>query len=317
MAMSELRRRGFLHRSAAAGVSVLVAPTIGAEETGVGAKQKSLASRGTDPAYPIETRDGVRLFWRSWGQGRPVVFLHGWAVNCDVWQYQMAALSTHVRCITYDKRGHGRSSDPGLGYGYDSLADDLASLLEQLDLRDVVLVGHSMGPAEIVRYLNRHGGERVARLVMISSALPFMLKTPDNPGGIAPPVFVERRKQWQHDMPKFLARNARSFVTADTSSETVAWIAGMGLQCSFKALLEINHTVTETDLRSETARVAQPTLIIHGDQDRSAALDQTGRKIATLIAVNQLKVYEGAPHGLLLTHADRLNSDLADWIHAR
>jgi pimeloyl-ACP methyl ester carboxylesterase len=265
---------------------------------------------------PIETRDGVKLFWRSWGKGRPVVFLHGWAVNCDVWQYQMVPLSERARCIAYDKRGHGRSSDPGRGYDYDSLADDLASLIEKLDLHDVVLVGHSMGSAEIVRYLVRHGGERVARLVLISSALPYLRMAPDNPGGVAPSVFVERRRQWLQDMPSFLVSNARSFVNADASPETVAWIASMGSQASLKALFESNHTITETDLRSDTARVRRPTLIIHGAEDQSAALEQTGRKIATLIAGSQLKIYEGAPHGLLVTHAGRLSSDLADWIDA-
>src|SRR5439155_13458409 len=113
----------------------------------------------------VETPDGARLFCRAWGAGRPVVFVHGWAVNCDVWQYQMAPLSAHAWCIAYDKRGHGRSSDPGRGYDYDTLADDLAAVLDQLDLRDVVLVGHSMGPAEIVRYLSRHGSARISRVV--------------------------------------------------------------------------------------------------------------------------------------------------------
>lgn len=277
-------------------------------------RQKVPASRGTDVPRVIESRDGVDLFWRSWGQGRAVVFLHGWAVNCDIWQYQMAALSKHARCIAYDKRGHGRSSDPGQKYDYDALADDLAAVLEKLDLRDVVLVGHSMGPAEIVRYLSRHGGERVARLVLISSALPFMLKTADNPGGIPPAAFAERREQWLRDMPKFLAANARSFLTADTSPETVAWIANMGSQASLKALLEINHTISETDLRSETARISKPTLIIHGDRDKSAVLEQTGKRIASMIAGSTLTVYEGGPHGLPVTHGERLSSDLAHWI---
>jgi pimeloyl-ACP methyl ester carboxylesterase len=173
-----------------------------------------------------------------------------------------------------------------------------------------------MGSAEIVRYLVRHGGERVARLVLISSALPYLRMAPDNPGGVAPSVFVERRRQWLQDMPSFLVSNARSFVNADASPETVAWIVSMGSQASLKALFESNHTITETDLRSDTARVRRPTLIIHGAEDQSAALEQTGRKIATLIAGSQLKIYEGAPHGLLVTHAGRLSSDLADWIDA-
>jgi non-heme chloroperoxidase len=263
----------------------------------------------------VETADGTKLFCRIWGTGRPVVFVHGWAVNSDVWQYQMVPLSAHARCIAYDKRGHGRSSDPPRGYDYDTLADDLASVLEQLDLRDVVLVGHSMGPAEIVRYLSRHGSGRISRIVLISSALPFMLKTSDNPEGIDAAVFEDRRKQWLQDMPKFLAANARAFVTAETSAETVAWIASLGLQASLKALLDVNHAVTETDLRADVAQVTLPTLIIHGAEDKSAPLELTGTRTAALIPGSQFKVYEDAPHGLLLTHQDRLNRDILGWIN--
>jgi pimeloyl-ACP methyl ester carboxylesterase len=262
----------------------------------------------------VETLDGAKLFCRAWGGGRPIVFVHGWAVNCDIWQYQMCPLSAHARCIAYDKRGHGRSSDPGRGFDYDTLADDLATVLEHLDLRDVVLVGHSMGPAEIARYLSRHGSDRIARIVLISSALPFMLKSPDNPDGIDRAIFEDRRRQWLQDMPGFLGANARSFVTSETSAETVAWIAGLGLQASLKALFEINHTVTETDLRADVAQLTLPTLIIHGAQDKSAPLALTGKRTAALIPGSQFKIYEDAPHGLLLTHQDRLNHDILKWI---
>jgi non-heme chloroperoxidase len=269
----------------------------------------------TQATTTVETADGTKLFCRIWGTGRPVVFVHGWAVNSDVWQYQMVPLSAHARCIAYDKRGHGRSSDPPRGYDYDTLADDLASVLEQLDLRDVVLVGHSMGPAEIVRHLSRHGSGRISRIVLISSALPFMLKTSDNPEGIDAAVFEDRRKQWLQDMPKFLAANARAFVTAETSAETVAWIASLGLQASLKALFDINHAVTETDLRADVAQVTLPTLIIHGAEDKSAPLELTGTRTAALIPGSQFKVYEDAPHGLLLTHQDRLTRDILGWIN--
>jgi pimeloyl-ACP methyl ester carboxylesterase len=265
---------------------------------------------------PTATPDDAQLFVRAWGHGRPVVFVHGWAVTCDVWQYQMAALADRARCVAYDKRGHGRSGDPGDGYSYDALADDLASVLERLDLRDVVLVGHSMGPAEIVRYLSRHGAGRVARLVLISSALPFMMRTADNPDGIDPSIFAERRKSWLQDMPAFLAQNARAFVLPATSAETVEWVAGMGAQASLRALIALNHTITETDLRKEVAQIRLPTLVIHGEQDKSAPLDLSGRRTAAMIPGSRLDVYEGAPHGLLLTHQDRLARDLAGWIAA-
>lgn len=147
----------------------------------------------------IETSDGATLFFRSWGTGRPVVFIHGWAVSSEIWQYQMAHLSARCRCIAYDKRGHGRSSDPGRGYDFDGLAEDLDAVLDRLGIRDGVLVGHSMGPAEIVRYISRYGSDRISRLVLISSALPFMLKTPDNPAGIEEAALQERRRQWQQE----------------------------------------------------------------------------------------------------------------------
>ncbi|HEY3947391.1 alpha/beta hydrolase [Phenylobacterium sp.] len=278
-------------------------------------RDKGVRPMSASPAE-VETRDGVRLHVRAWGQGRPVVFVHGWAVTCEVFQYQMAALSAQARCIAYDKRGHGRSSDPGSGYGYDDLADDLAAVLERLDLHDVVVVGHSMGPAEIVRYLSRHGSGRVSRLVLISSALPFMMRTADNPDGIDPAMFAARRKTWVQDMPKFLAENARGFVLPATSQPTVDWLAAMGAQASLKALIDLNHTITETDLRKEVAQVRLPSLVIHGAEDKSAPLDLAGRRTAAMIPGAQLKVYEGAPHGLLLTHADRLNQDLAGWIGA-
>jgi pimeloyl-ACP methyl ester carboxylesterase len=262
----------------------------------------------------ITVGDGTVLFYRAVGDGRPVVFVHGWAVNCDIWQYQLNHLSAHGRCYAYDKRGHGRSGDPGRGYDYDTLADDLHGFLDRLDLKDVVLVGHSMGPAEIVRALSRHGRSRISRLVLISSALPFILKGPDNPEGIDAAVFEQRREQWSQDMPKFLAANARSFVLPETSAETVAWVASMGAQASLKTLIDLNHAITETDLRADVARIRLPTLVIHGAQDKSAPIDLTGKQVTEMIPGSLFKVYDGAPHGLLLTHRDQLNNDLAEWV---
>jgi pimeloyl-ACP methyl ester carboxylesterase len=170
-----------------------------------------------------------------------------------------------------------------------------------------------MGPAEIVRYLSRYGMARISRLALISSALPFMLRTADNPDGIDKTALEERRKQWTQDMPAFLARNAKLFVGPDASAETVAWVASLGTQASFKALIELNHTITETDLRSDVSRVKVPTLVIHGAQDKSAPIELTGKRTAALIQGSELKVYEGAPHGLLLTHQNLLNADLERW----
>ena len=299
-----MQRRSFL--CSAAGLSV-VAPWAAAAPT-----QSANTREGA--SHPVMKTERASLFLRDWGRGRPVVFVHGWAVNCDVWQYQMTELSGKARCIAYDKRGHGRSNDPGSGYHYDSLADDLNSVIEELDLHDVVLVGHSMGPAEIVRYLSRHGTARISRLVLISSALPFILKTADNPDGIDKAALEERRKQWTRDMPAFLASNARSFVGPEASAETAAWVASLGMQASLRALIEMNHTITETDLHADVARVKLPTLVIHGAQDKSAPIELTGKRTAALIQGSELKIYADAPHGLLLTQQSVLNADLARWI---
>ncbi|QRK08845.1 alpha/beta hydrolase [Archangium violaceum] len=263
--------------------------------------------------HNILTRDGVDLFYRDWGTGRPVVFLSGWALCSDMWNYQMVPLSEQgLRCVAYDRRGHGRSSDPGRGYDYDTLADDLAFVLEALDLREVTLVGHSMASGELVRYLTRHGAGRIARLVFVApAATPFPLKTADNPEGIDASVFEYVRDQLMlRDFPKWLADNARPFVTEETSPEMVEWIMSLMRQCSMKAVIECNRSSTTTDFRAELPRIKLPTLVIHGDKDVSAPLELTGRKTARLIPGSRLEVYEGAPHGLFVTHMDRLNADL-------
>jgi pimeloyl-ACP methyl ester carboxylesterase len=261
----------------------------------------------------IRTRDGVELFYRDWGTGSPVVFLSGWTLASDMWAYQMAPLSEQgLRCIAYDRRGHGQSTDPGRGYDYDTLADDLAAVLDALDLRDVTLVGHSMAAGELVRYLSRHGDERVARLVFLAPAnTPFLLKTPDNPDGIDASVFEYLRNQLLlRDFPRWLADNARPFVVPETSPEMMGWLMDQMRRCSMKAVIDCNRTMTTTDFRAELPRIRLPTLVIHGDRDASAPLELTGRKTARLIPGARLEVYEGAPHGLFVTHMERLNGDL-------
>ena len=262
----------------------------------------------------ITTHDGGELYTRSWGSGRPVVFVHGWATHSAVWQYQTSSLLDTARCIVYDKRGHGRSSDPGSGYDYDALADDLATVLEALDVRDAVLVGHSMAPAEIVRYVRRHGTDRVRSLVLISSALPFMLRTPDNPEGIDAQAIADRRAALLRDVPRFLLQNARLALLPTVSDETVAWFARLGECASLPALVAMNHAITETDLRADTASIALPTLVIHGDADKSAPLPLTGKRVAQMVSGSNLCIYEGAPHALLVSHHERLTADLRDWI---
>jgi non-heme chloroperoxidase len=262
----------------------------------------------------IETRDGTQLFYRDWGTGTPLVFMSGWALTSDCWGYQMAPLSESTRCIAYDRRGHGRSSDPGRGFDADTLADDLAAVLDALDLKNVTLVAHSMAGGEAVRYLSRYGSQRVERIALISATLPFMTKTADNPDGIDPAVFENgRRNVLLRDFPKALRDNMRPFGVAETSDAMLDWISGLMLRCSMKALVECNRALTSTDFRPDLAKVDVPTLIVHGDKDVSAPLAITGRKTAALLPQATVKIYEGAPHGLFLTHAERLNKDLLEF----
>jgi pimeloyl-ACP methyl ester carboxylesterase len=233
-----------------------------------------------------------------------------------MWQYQMAPLSSGARCIAYDRRGHGRSSQPGHGYDYDTLADDLAAVIERLDLKDAVLVGHSMGAGEIVRYLTRHGAGRVSRIVLVAPVTPFLLQTADNPNGVPAAAFQSFRAAWCQDFPKWLSDNSGSFFVDETSQALRQWLMSMPAQCALKAVIECNKAFSETDFREELPRVGILTLIIQGDKDASAPLDLTGRRTAQLIPRAELRVYEGAPHGLFVTHMARLNADLAAFIHA-
>lgn len=280
----------------------------------IAANKKAAAGNGLQMPF-IETRDRASLFYKDWGAGKPVVFVHGWALHSDMWQYQMIHLAGQgLRCIAYDKRGHGRSSDPGRGYDYDTLADDLAALIERLNLRDVRLVSHSMGGGEIVRYLTRHGTGRIARIVLLASATPFLMKTADNADGVDKRYFDQLRAAWSKDFPKWLADNTKPFFVPETSPAMVEWGVRMCQQASLKALIDCNHAVTETDFRAELRKITVPALVIHGDADQSMPLALTGRKTAQLIPGSQIKVYEGAPHGLFITHLDRLNRDLLAFI---
>jgi non-heme chloroperoxidase len=278
-----------------------------------------IAASGRFGPWPnlIQTRDGTGLFYKTWGDGKPVLFVHAGGLPSDMWNYQMAPLSEHgLACIAYDRRGHGRSGDPGRGYDFDTLADDLAAVIEALDLREVTLVGHSFASGEMVRYLTRHGRGRIARLVFVApAATPFRLKTADNPDGIEASVFEQfRRDLLLKDYPQWLEDNARPFVVAETSRGMIDWLKGLMLQTSMKALVDCNRVMVETDFRAELPWISLPTLVIHGDRDVSAPVDTTGRRTAELIPGAVFKLYEGAPHGLFVTHMERLNADLLAFI---
>lgn len=262
----------------------------------------------------IETNDGTLLFYQDWGAGKCILFIHGLCLSSQFWQYNMLPLSDRdFRCIAYDRRGHGRSMQPGHGYDYDTLADDLACVINQLDLRAVTLVGHSMGAGEIVRYLSRHGAERVARVVLAAPALPFGLKTPDNPEAVDRSVQERIIATWHKNYPQWIVDNTPPFFTPETSDAQMRWGSSLAMQASLKAVVACYHAVTETDFRREVAAITLPTLIVQGDKDVSCQIDFTGSRTAQLIKGSQFKVYPGAPHGLIVTHAEQFNNDLAQF----
>jgi pimeloyl-ACP methyl ester carboxylesterase len=283
---------------------------------------KTVGARAKVCSAPfVETTDGVSLFYRDWGTGRPIVFAAPWALHSDWWEHQMAFLAGQgLRCIGLDRRGHGRSAEPGRGYDFDTLADDLQTLIEQLDLREVTFVSQSMGCGEVVRYLSRHGATgRVARIVLVAPITPFVLKTADNPEGTDATYLRKVREALCADRPHVIAGAAPAFFGAPknpVSDEMMQWWIRMLLQCSLRVMLDLQRMFTETDFRAELRAIRVPTLIVHGDNDTSTPLETTGRKTAALIQGSELKVYEDAAHGLPVTHADRLNRDLLAFVKA-
>jgi non-heme chloroperoxidase len=283
-----------------------------------GGRLEAAPARGASPIdgrarHFLDVGDGTSVFFKDWGSGPPVVFLSAWGLNSDAWVYAMTFLADQgLRSVAYDRRGHGRSSQPGRGYDFDTLADDLSVLLEHLDLRDATLVGHSMGCAEVVRYLARYGSSRVARAVLVSTVTPCTVKSPDNPDGVDRVVLEGGRALLRRDFPRTVAEAAPGFFgPANVTSEaTRQWWTGMILQCSLPALLELHRAFTETDFRPELRAITVPTLLLHGDSDVSTPVERTGRRSAALVPRARLDVYPGAAHGLPLTHVDRLNADL-------
>jgi pimeloyl-ACP methyl ester carboxylesterase len=255
----------------------------------------------------IEASDGTRLFYRDWGDGRPVLFCHPWGLNADIWEYQLVELSERgFRCIAYDRRGHGRSDDPGRGYDYESLTADLASVIEHLELREVTLVGYSMGSGEVIRYVSRNTG-RVSRAALISPVSPV------NSGGAMYDSIVAGLKQ---DRPAFMAGGLSMFLGKNTgvSPAMSQWVLDQFLRASPKAIIECNRHIAVGDHRAYLAGVRIPTLIIQGDNDEVNPLERTGAKLAAAIAGSELKVYQGAPHGIVLTHRERFTRDLLSFM---
>lgn len=263
----------------------------------------------------VAAKDGTSLFVRDWGAGQPVLFLSGWALPSDFWGYQMLAVARKgYRAIAYDRRGHGRSADPGRGYDHDTLADDLASVIEALGLDGVTVVAHSMGGTEVARHFARHGGRGIARVVLVGTITPFLMKSPDNPAGVDPAALAPGAALLARDYPAWIAANTPPFFTPDTSPATVRWGQNMMMSTSLLGAAQLAAANFATDFRSDVRRINVPTLLIHGDRDASAPLALTAEATAALLPQATLSVYEGAPHGLPLTHVERLNGDLIGFL---
>lgn len=293
------RRDIFISAMAASAATVAAAP------------RPALAAPPKRPAA-IHAKDGTHLVHRDWGEGRTIVFLSAWSFSADAWQYQMSPLSQQgFRCVTFDRRGHGRTADPGRGYDLDTLADDVAAVMDGLDLRDVTLVGYSMGSAEAVRYLSRHGSKRVSRLLLLAPVTPALTKTADNPEGVDAAILEANRTAMMKDFPGALEAGFATFIDQGASAPMKAWIKSMMLSQSLNALVACNRAFSGEDLRPEVKRISVPTLIVHGDADRSALPALTAKRTAALMPKAELRMYPGAPHGLVFTHTERLNADIA------
>ncbi len=270
----------------------------------------------------VTTRDGTRIFYKNWGSGQPVVFSHGWPLNADVWDDQLQFVAEHgFRAIAHDRRGHGRSSQPWAGNDMDTYADDLATLIETLDLRNVVLVGHSTGGGEVTRYVGRHGTERVAKLVLVGAIPPLMLQTEANPDGTPLAAFDAIRAGVAGDRSQFYRDLSIPFYGANRPGAEVSqgvrdafWLWSM--QVGLKAAYDCVRVFSETDLTADLAKIDVPTLFIHGDDDQIVPIDASARRAVQLVPGAMLKVYPGGSHGLTTTQKAEFNADLLAFLTA-
>jgi non-heme chloroperoxidase len=270
----------------------------------------------------ITTKDNTQIYYKDWGVGKPVVFSHGWPLNADAWESQMVFLASHgYRCIAHDRRGHGRSSQPWNGNEMDVYADDLAELLDALDLKEACLIGHSTGGGEVARYLGRHGAARVAKVVLMGAVPPLMLKTEANPGGLPIEVFDDIRTGLAADRSQFIKDLTTPFFGANREGHKVTqgmrdafWFQGM--QGGLKNELDCIKAFSETDFTEDLKKIKVPTLIIHGGDDQIVPIMASSMLSSKLIKNATLKIYPGAPHGLADTHKDMLNADLLAFLTA-
>jgi non-heme chloroperoxidase len=276
--------------------------------------------KGNTPMSTITTTDGTQIYYKDWGTGQPVVFSHGWPLSSDTWDGQMLFLARHgYRAIAHDRRGHGRSSQTSLHNDMNGYADDLAAVMDALDLRDAVLVGHSTGGGEVARYIGRHGSKRVAKVVLIAAVPPFMLKTESNPEGLPMDIFeaflaglARDRSQFYKDLAiQFYGAN-RPGAEVPQSSLDQFWLWSM--QCGLKNAYDSIRAFSETDFTEDLRKFDVPTLVLHGEDDQIVPVKDSAHKSARFIKNVKELYYPGAPHGLTATHQERVNADLLTFL---
>ncbi len=270
---------------------------------------------GQENSAPID------IYYEDHGSGKPVVLIHGWPLSGASWEKQVAALlDAGHRVITYDRRGFGQSSKPATGYNYDTFAEDLHKLVTKLDLRDLALVGFSMGGGEVARYFGKYGSDRISKAVFMSAVTPFLLKTADNPGGVDAAAFEGIKAGIMADRPAFLAQFLRDFFNVDVlggklvSDQVVQLNWNIAAGASPRGTVDCVTAFSSTDFRNDLKRVDVPTLVIHGDADRIVPYPVAGKRMPEFVKGSKLITVEGGPHGLNWTHASKLNPELVHFL---